>query len=226
MQRLRFSTRVLLLSVAVAAIGLMVARGRINRYQQIGRDVERLDRLGFVVDLETPSDHFLSRYAPEFKGYPTYIRLYNDALSTSETDELLAIIGRNPSIEKLVVHVRISEKDAARLLALPMQSLGISETPIGDTLNTSASPTLEWLSFHRTRLNDHSLQSLGPMPAVQYLDLTRTRVSDDSIDYLAALPRLKNVVLRRCKVTAEGAEELRRLRPGIKVRWEPLSRSQ
>ncbi|MCO8121308.1 hypothetical protein NHH03_06125 [Stieleria sp. TO1_6] len=224
MRRLKFSTRLLLLVVALAAIGLMFVRDRINHYERVARDVESLKRMHFVVDMETGSDHFFARFAPEFEGFPTYIRLYADPLASQETDEVLEILKRNPSIEKLMVHVTISEKDAARLLPLRLQSLGISQTAIGDRLNVKASPTLEWLSFHRTRLNDNSLQSLGPLPLLKHLDLTRTRVSDRSIEYLAKQPSLKNVILRRCKVTAEGAERLRHLRPDMKVRWEPLTR--
>ena len=91
--------------------------------------------MNFVVDLEARDDSFLARFAPAFKGSPTYIRLYAGPLNTKETDELIEIIGRNPSIQKLMVDVRISEDDAARLLALPLDSLGISETSVGDTLD-------------------------------------------------------------------------------------------
>ncbi len=224
MRRLKFSTRLLLLFVTLCAIALTFANSRISRYERIGRDVESLHRMNFVVDLEPRGDDFFARFASSFTGTPTYIRLYSGPLDTKETDELVAILRRNPSIQKLMVNVQIDEKGAAKLLALPLDSLGISETPIGDTLDAKASSTLEWLSFHRTRINDNSFKSIGTPPALKYLDLTRTRVTDKSIETLAKLPSLETVILRRCKVTSEGADRLRELRPDVDVRWEPLSR--
>ena len=224
MRRLKFSIRLLLFFVTVVAVVLMYLRARIANYEQIGRDVESLDQMGFVVDLQNHDDSYLAGFAPKFKGYPTYIRLYSSSLSGDESDELFEIIERNPSIEKIMTHVDVSDRDAKRFLSLPLDSLGLFETPIGDTLDAKASPTLEWLSFHRTRLNDNSLKSLGTMPMLKYLDLTRTRVSDRSIEYLARLPKLEDVILRRCKVTSEGADRLASLRPDLNVYWEPLSR--
>lgn len=224
MRRLKFSTRLLLLFAGVFAIVFMFLRGRIAHFERIGRDVESLDRMGFVVDLESAGDRFLASYASGFKGIPTYIRLYSGPLNAQDVDELIEILGRNPSIKKLMINVNVSEHDAARLLPLPLDSLGISETPIGDTLDAKGSPMLEWLSFHRTRVNDNSLKSLGALPLLKHLDLTRTRVSDTSIEYLASLPKLESVILRRSKVTAEGAARLSELRPDVTVQWEPLTR--
>ena len=93
---------------------------------------------------------------------------------------------------------------------------------MGGSLRATASDTLEWLSFHRTRLDDHSLQALGKMPNLKRLDLTRTRVSDRSIDYLASIKNLRRVILSRCKITSEGAQRLREKRPDMVVSWEAL----
>ena len=98
----------------------------------------------------------------------------------------------------------------------------ISQCSIGDTLNATASNTLEFLSFARTRLDDRSLSALGRMPNVKRLDLTRTRVSDNSIDYLAELKSLSTLTILRCKISANGKQRLETLRPDVTIEWEPL----
>lgn len=214
--------RLILLIIALMAIALTFARSQVNRLEQVNRDVETLEKMGFVVDLETKEEPFFARFTTRFDGFPTYIRLYQGPLDSQEVNELLEICHRQHRLQKLIVSVPISDSDAARLLHLPIDTLGISENSVGDSLTTTASPTFEWLSFHRTRMNDIGLRALGSMPHLKYLDLTRTRVSDQSIEYLSQLPSLETVILRRCKVTAEGAERLRKLRPDIKVSWQQL----
>ena len=111
---------------------------------------------------------------------------------------------------------------APRFLKLPLKSLALSEMTIGGSPLEQPSPSLVWLSFHRTRLDDHSLKSLGNMPNVKYLDLTRTRISDASIDYLATLPSLTTLIVRRTKITESGFEELRKRMPGTRIDYAKL----
>jgi hypothetical protein len=123
-----------------------------------------------------------------------------------------------------VYGTEFTDAQAKSLLELPLDALMLSECSVGETLQATASPTLKWLGLARTRVDDHSLAALGDLPRVERLDLTRTRVSDRSIEYLAGRMSLKTVILRRCKVTRDGADRLRRLRPDMKVDYEPLRR--
>lgn len=226
----RYTLRSLMALVTMVAVAIAWMSSGYRRHQATGRDIRALARLGCVFDLKPPARFSIERWLPRHKvegvsyhGELTGVRHYYGLGTETRTDEFINIVARHPELRGVVVDgTQLSDSQAARLLALPLQQLSICECPIGGTLRAEASPTLTWLSFFRTRLDDHSLAALGSLPNVETLVLYRTRVSDRSIAHLASLPRLQSINLSRCQVTADGAERLRRLRPDVKVAYRRL----
>jgi len=229
----RISLATLLVIVAIlAGVSAWIA-GIYRQHQQTAQDIRELRRVGSVYDYGNDAPSILTDWFPRLvvneQTGETYtrnlysVRNYSREKGHKKVETFVEIVARHPEIRSITFDGgKINNQQAATMLALPLESLMIGETPIGDTLRAPASETLTWLSLHRTRINDHSLKAFGPLPNVEYLDLTRTRVSDASINHLATLPRLKKVVLRRCKVTKEGAARLRKMRPDLEVAWEEL----
>jgi len=211
-RRLRqYSLRSLLVATLICAIVVAWYSRGYRRRQQFQRDMQTLSDMNIVFNVHTGD------------GQISSMRAYGGLGSAERFDKFCAIAERQPRLRGVsACWSDLSEAQVARLLALPVKALMIEQCSAGGTLRAEASPTLTRLGLPRTRIDDHSLAALGELPNVEHLDLTRTRVSDRSIDYLAGRKRLKLVILARCKVTAEGAQRLRRLRPDMKVGWEPL----
>lgn len=221
MRSFHFSVRHILVATALAGILLIFGNRHVRNCERIAADVRDLLELRAHVEQQPPAGLSLARMAVGFSGYPTCVRKHNDTPPLPDASRFTDLIARNQTVHLLTLGgTEISDDDASRLLSLPLKELAITHCRTGDTLRASASNTLEWLSFHRTRLNDRSLVALGPLSNLKYLDLTRTRVTDKSIDYLAKLPALNVLIIRRCQITLEGKHRLERLRPTLDVRWE------
>jgi hypothetical protein len=225
--RLQFSLRSLfgVMFVVAAWLGYTC-----HQHRQLGRDMQALRDLGCVFDVSPPNKYSIRRLLPAHSasGYQpsngdlSSVRNYY-RLGYASAERFIDIISRQPHLETVSVYgAELTDAQAKSVLELPLDALMLSDCSIGETLRATASPTLTWLGLARTRVDDHSLAALGDLPLVERLDLTRTRVSDRSIEYLAGRKSLKRVILRRCKVSREGADRLRRLRPDMKVDYEPL----
>lgn len=202
----RFSLRSLLLVMFVFAIVAGWAGNLYRRQQLREHDEQALAVLGAVFDEDLSS-------VRHFKG-----------LGARGSEQFITIVARQPDLRSITLDgTELSDRQAAKLLGLPLEALAIHECSIGGTLRAKASPTLTWLSFFRTRLDDHSLAALGSLPNVKTLVLYRTRVSDRSIDHLASLSSIKTINIRRCKISPDGAARLRQLRPDISVKYAPLN---
>lgn len=219
----RFSLRTSLVIVLMLALASTYVASQIKHMERVAKDVSTLKEFHAHVELSPVQTYPMARFVPAFSGYPTGVRKYFDTPDLDGADKFISLISRNPTISMLTVDgTPLNDREAERLLGLPLRSLVISSCKIGDALDAQAWPELEWLGFQRTRLNDHSLKALGDLERLEHLDLTRTRVSDASIDYLAALPALKSLVIRRCKITAEGYRKLLARRPKVEIQWEEL----
>jgi hypothetical protein len=223
MHRFRFTLRWAFIATFVFAVLVAFSVQRIQQLQQIGSDVESIRASRANVSLARGDAAPFSWFATGFDGHPTLVYKYFDTPDLKDADAFIDIVSRNRTITSLTVDGSpLTDPQAQRLLGLPLNALMISQCSIGDTLNATASNTLEFLSFARTRLDDRSLSALGRMPNVKRLDLTRTRVSDNSIDYLAELKSLSTLTILRCKISANGKQRLETLRPDVTIEWEPL----
>jgi hypothetical protein len=217
----RFTLRTALATIFAFAVVFAIVHLYIRELKRVEADIGLLSRYGSNVDRAPSSRGLLLRVVSDFAGYPSDVRQY---LKLNNADEFIDVVARNPTITSLTIDgSSLSDSQVQRLLELPLTALSIDQCPTGDTLHALASPTIERLSFHRTRLNDASLTALGDLQNAHFLDLTRTRVSDASIDYLAGLPSLKALTIRRCKISENGKRRLETLRPDVEIQWERLS---
>lgn len=80
---------------------------------------------------------------------------------------------------------------------------------------------LTHLNLRSTTVDDAALTSIAKLVELRSLNLYDTQVGDDSIAKLAALPHLTDLYLWKSNVTRTGVAELRKLRPDMRVRYEP-----
>lgn len=225
---IRFSVRQLIVVISLCAIWIGY---EVRQHRTIAQSIAILNRQRSTYDCKPFKYWSVQSLLPEIKstyGQPllgriTDVRNHGKLETVSDSEQFYFAVKQLPNLEILVIDGgAVNDALATRILKLPLDSLALSEMPIGGSPLVQPSPTLAWLSFHRTRLDDNSLRSLGQMPNLKYLDLTRTRISDASIDYLATLQSLTTLIVCRTKISEGGFYELRRRMPATKLSYEKL----
>jgi hypothetical protein len=81
---------------------------------------------------------------------------------------------------------------------------------------------LEELNLSGLNITGRGIEKLMPLAKLARLDLHGAkRIGDEAVPFLAQLPALKWVDVQDTSMTAGGIEELRRLRPGLRVDGQP-----
>lgn len=137
-----------------------------------------------------------------------------------------ALKGKLPTGEaecRIVGGIRVTDAGLAQLTALKhLRRLNISGSPVTPSgiKRLEGLQTLERLNlWNCTALDDSIAPTLASLPKLSRLDLSSTGVGDATLQRLASLPQLREVYLTDTRATAEGADTLRKSRPGIRVSW-------
>jgi hypothetical protein len=194
----RFSLRMLLLAMSVAAV-LVCFVGRPYRDYLINVEVkERIERLGGRVTREPIASGFVVWLNPDSAFRIVKVDLGNQRVNTDSL-ELLTELS-----ELKAVYLYYSELTDASIKHLPN------------------CPKLEVLDLDGTRITDAGLKDVGRIPRLKWLGLRETAISDDGLRHLHSLRHLEQVLLWNTSVSESGAQDLRTKLPGAVVSRVPL----
>jgi len=127
------------------------------------------------------------------------------------------------SLRRLQLDLSASKVTSAGIQGLAgatnIHSLNVSNTAIADDgLSTIATLTeLVELDLYRCAVTDAGLPQLKALKKLRFLNLTGTRITDAGLVHLRALRALEDVTIGWGLVTPEGAAQLQRQIPHVKV---------
>ena len=146
---------------------------------------------------------------------------------TRDKARLVPVFERSPLLRATFLSHE-DEVDDALLSSLAPAAKNLGYLDLSRTKVTSrglsklaSANALTHLNLKTTAVDDDALDVLKGFTELRSLNLYDTRVSDAAIPVLAGLSKLKDLYLWKSEVSREGVAKLRKLRPDLRVRYEP-----
>lgn len=96
--------------------------------------------------------------------------------------------------------------------------LDLGNTPVGDLgLGHLSAHKLDILDLRGTKVSDEGMAQLGHLESLTWLNLSGTNITDRGLLRLKRLTNLQTLGLKQTAVTAEGAAELQKALPGVRI---------
>ena len=153
-----------------------------------------------------------------------YLVLDNTSITGSSFHKLSAA----KNLKKLVLNGSAFDDRNMSALAAAFPNLEVlilRDTSISDaSLKELIRCPLTFVRLENTAIGDQGVRYLAEIPTLTFVGLANTKVSDACLAELAKLLNLKTVTLVGNQLSAEAIEEFKKLRPKIKLDWEPTEK--
>lgn len=226
-QRLRFSVRALLLTVAIVAAPLCWLVRTADRARMRDAAIQGVaGREGIVI--QSGSNAWAPGWLRKAVGEKHFLTVRSVDFATNRgrksgtdeakaTDAELALLESLTDIETLGLgnNEGITDRGLAHLEPLEnLSTLYLYRTGVRGPglVHLEGHPTLHTISLNGSELGDAGLKHLGNMPHLKCADLGQTLITDTGIPDLAKATGLEILSLRRTDVSDEGLRPLESLR--------------
>jgi hypothetical protein len=141
---------------------------------------------------------------------------------TMATETWLATIPPQPELVWLdLANLKIGSSDVQRLLGNGnrLRDLNLENTLVDAALGPllESNREIEELDLSNTSLGDKTIDSIRAARSLKTLWLTGSQITDASIPVFLGLPNLESLDVQRTGVTEAGLEQLRRVRPELRL---------
>ena len=200
----RFSLRMLLLVVTVAAVWMGITMKAVRDRREA---IRVIDEMGGTYGVRIVGPKWLRYLVGDDKGFYDAIRV-SLGPGNQGYDPMRPVTGKDISLA-------INHFGAfTRMSALDLWGPQITDEGLFPLTRLDG---LSRLRLNGTSISDRGLKTIQAMKSLEHLDLSSTQVSDAGLKSLIGLSNLKWLDVSRTRVTEEGVLEIQKSLPNCKI---------
>lgn len=227
LKRLRFSLRMLLVTIAVLAVALAFWAAPLIRQQLAIRAIEAHGGRAFL-NASTVDEVFTNQSrepsTPEWlsAAIGSDMRTVTIQKRDRTGTDVLRRVSELHGLEVLsLTRSTFDERELARLKACPsLRYLFLQDTAVGDSSIEflRQARNLEMLNLARTKVSDGGMVHISKCSKLKYLCLNETGVSDGSVPILCSFKDLTDLEIHNTKFSDEGVKQIQTTLPACKIK--------